>query len=128
MANSDLAESQRMQPSAHLTEKSRAPLRLHLSKLYGHSMRQPTTSIFIAAALLATASISANASNAVFDFENQPILTETPFSMTNDGVTATFSGPADVDPGAFGISSNFPSPTGFVYRLMDGDFLTIGSA
>ena len=63
----------------------------------------------ITAALLATASLSANASNALFDFENQPIATETPFSITDKGVIATFSGPLDIDPGAFGISSNFPS-------------------
>jgi hypothetical protein len=80
------------------------------------------------ACVLTAASLSASAANVVFDFENQPIFTETPFTLTNAGVSATFSGPADVDPGAFGIASNFPSPTGFQYRLMNGDFLTIGSA
>ena len=68
------------------------------------------------------------AANVVYDFENQPIPTETPFTLTAGGTSATFAGPADVDPGAFGISSNFPTPTGFQYRLMQGDFLTIGSA
>lgn len=82
----------------------------------------------VAASLFAAAAAPAHAANARFDFENQPIFTETPFSLSDGGVTATFAGPADVDPGAFGISSNFPSPTGFQYRLMRGDFLTIGSA
>lgn len=71
---------------------------------------------------------AANASVAIFDFENQTIGTETPFTLVSAGLSATFAGPADVDPGAFGISSNFATPTGFQYRLMNGDFLTIGSA
>jgi hypothetical protein len=69
-----------------------------------------------------------HAAVALYDFENQPIFTETPFTLVSAGVSATFAGPSDVDPGAFGISSNFQSPTGFQYRLMSGDFLTIGSA
>jgi hypothetical protein len=69
-----------------------------------------------------------HATVALYDFENQPIFTETPFTLVSAGVSATFAGPSDVDPGAFGISSNFQSPTGFQYRLMSGDFLTIGSA
>lgn len=83
---------------------------------------------FIASAILSMASLQAQAATALFDFENQPFGTETPFSITASGLTATFAGPADVDPGAFGISTNFPSTTGYQYRLMSGDFLTIGSA
>ena len=74
------------------------------------------------------AALPARATSANFDFENLPLATETPFQVSNDGVTAQFSGPSSVDPGAFGISTNFPSPTGFQYRLMSGDFLTVGSA
>lgn len=92
-------------------------------------MKRLTSSITLAAAVLITAAaLPAQAANVSFDFENQPIFTETPFSMTSGGVTASFAGPADVDPGAFGIASNFQTPTGFQYRLMQGDFLTIGSA
>lgn len=80
------------------------------------------------AAMLGAHLASAGAVTVLFDFENQPIYTETPFSIAGGGITATFSGPKDVDPGAFGIASNFPSPTGLQYRLMSGDFLTIGSA
>jgi hypothetical protein len=80
------------------------------------------------ASLTAAVSLPAQAAPVLFDFENQPIFTETPFSLANGGVTASFAGPADVDPGAFGILSNFLTPTGFQYRLMQGDFLTIGSA
>lgn len=81
-----------------------------------------------AAAALFAAAMPAAAATALFDFENQPIFTETPFTLTTGNVSATFTGPADVDPGAFGISSNFLTPTGFQYQLMQGDFLTIGSA
>lgn len=81
----------------------------------------------VAAASFAAA-MPAAASTALFDFENQPIFTETPFTLTTGHVSATFSGPADVEPGAFGISSNFLTPTGFQYQRMQGDFLTIGSA
>jgi hypothetical protein len=76
----------------------------------------------------ALVSSSARAAVALYDFENQPIFTETPFTLVSAGVSATFAGPSGVDPGAFGISSNFQSPTGFQYKLMNGDFLTIGSA
>jgi hypothetical protein len=82
----------------------------------------------IAAAALTTSAIPAAAAVVLYDFENQPIFTETPFTLTSGGVSAAFAGPSAVDPGAFGIASNFPSPTGFQYRLMSGDFLTIGSA
>lgn len=91
-------------------------------------MKPLRLSLGMAAAALFAASMPAAAATALFDFENQPIFTETPFTLTTGGVSATFAGPADVDPGAFGISSNFPSPTGFQYRLMQGDFLTLGSA
>ncbi|MDB6002253.1 MAG: hypothetical protein JWP52_3952 [Rhizobacter sp.] len=91
-------------------------------------MKLSRLSIGIAVAVLFAASIPAQAASVLYDFENQPIFTETPFTMTAGGVSATFAGPSDVDPGAFGISSNFQSPTGFQYRLMNGDFLTIGSA
>lgn len=65
----------------------------------------------------------------LFDFENQPLGTETPFILASaGGLTATFTGPADIDPGAFGISSNIVQPGGPAYRLMNVDFLTIGSA
>jgi hypothetical protein len=77
---------------------------------------------------LSLVSAPAHAAVALFDFENQPIFTETPFTLVSSGVSATFAGPAGVDPGAFGISSNFATPTGFQYRTMNGDFLTIGSA
>lgn len=85
----------------------------------------------IAAALVvafAIASSPARATVALYDFENQSIGTETPFTLVSSGLTAAFSGPSGVDPGAFGISSNFATPTGFQYQLMSGDFLTIGSA
>jgi hypothetical protein len=82
----------------------------------------------VSIAALALASSPARAAVALFDFENQPIPTETPFTLVSSGLAATFSGPSDVDPGAFGISSNFLTPTGFQYQLMNGDFLTIGSA
>ncbi len=71
---------------------------------------------------------AAEAAPVTFDFENLPIATETPFTIESSGLSATFAGPPDVDPGAFGISSNFLTSTGFRYRLMNGDFLTIGSA
>ncbi len=80
----------------------------------------------LAAAALCVAHVQA--ATATFDFENQPIPTETPFAMTAGSLSASFAGPSDVDPGAFAISTNYPSPTGYAYRLMDGDFLTIGSA
>jgi len=86
----------------------------------------PLAGSVLAAALACAA--PARAATALFDFENQPIFTETPFTMSAAGVSATFSGPADVDPGAFGISSNYQTPTGFTYRLMSVDFLTVGSA
>jgi len=80
----------------------------------------------VAATLLAIAS-PAHASVATFDFENQNIGTETPFSLTNNGVTATFASTGD-DPsgfgGAFGIVANF----GSTYKRMSGDFLSVGSA
>jgi hypothetical protein len=89
-------------------------------------MKYRTRLLTLAVAALGAA--QAHAATALFDFENQPLFTETPFAMTASGVTAEFSGPPDLDPGAFGISTNFPSPTGTVYRLMSGDFLTVGSA
>lgn len=79
-------------------------------------------------AAFALASSPARATVALFDFENQPIGTETPFTLVSSGLSATFAGSSGVDPGAFGISSNFQTPTGFQYQLMNGDFLTIGSA
>lgn len=83
----------------------------------------------IAAISIAASALASSAANAaVYDFENQPIGTETPFTLVSGGLSATFAGPSGVDPGAFGISSNFLTPTGFQYRLMNGDFLTIGSA
>jgi hypothetical protein len=85
----------------------------------------------ISCALIAGSALlpsSARAATAVYNFENQPIGTETPFTLVSNGLSATFAGPNGVDPGAFGISSNFLTPTGFQYRLMNGDFLTVGSA
>lgn len=83
----------------------------------------------MACALIAgSALLPSSARAALYDFENQSIGTETPFTLVSAGLSATFAGPAGVDPGAFGISSNFLTPTGFQYRLMNGDFLTIGSA
>ena len=90
--------------------------------------RLPLFAGLAAASLAALVALPAAAATVSFDFENQPIFTETPFSLEQPGLAAAFSGPADVDPGAFGISSNFATPTGFIYRLMTGDFLTIGSA
>jgi hypothetical protein len=84
------------------------------------------TAVLIAGSALVSS--PTHAAVALYDFENQPIFTETPVTLVSAGVSATFAGPSDVDPGAFGISSNFQSPTGFQYRLMSGDFLTIGSA
>ena len=85
----------------------------------------------IAAASIAAFALTpstARAAVALFDFENQQIGTETPFTLVSSGLSATFSGPSGVDPGAFGIGSNFQTPTGFQYQTMTGDFLTIGSA
>src|SRR5215813_2853061 len=62
---------------------------------------------------------SARAAVALYDFENQPIGTETPFTLVSSGLSAAFAGPSGVDPGAFGISSNFLTPTGFQYQLMN---------
>lgn len=66
---------------------------------------------------------------APYGFEDQPIGVQTPFAAAIDGVTATFSGPAVVDPGAFAVSFNsssgpFPAP----YRTLTQAFLTVGSA
>lgn len=80
------------------------------------------------ASIAGSAVLPSSAHAALYDFENQSIGTETPFTLVSAGLSATFAGPAGVDPGAFGISSNFKTPTGFQYRLMNGDFLTIGSA
>lgn len=91
-------------------------------------MKRHLVSIGCAAAALLASALPARAANPVFDFENQPIVTETPFGLVNSGYTATFIGAANVDPGAFAISSNFVGPTGFAYQSMSGDFLTIGSA
>jgi hypothetical protein len=44
----------------------------------------------------------------VFDFEDVPVGTSTPFSETNNGVTASFSSPAD--PGGFTITPSFWAP------------------
>lgn len=82
----------------------------------------------VSIAAFALASPPARAAVALYDFENQSIGTETPFTLVSSGLSATFAGPSNVDPGAFGISSNFLTPTGFQYQLMNGDFLTIGSA
>jgi hypothetical protein len=43
--------------------------------------------------------------DAVFDFNSVPIGTATPFSVTVNGLTATFSSPAD--PGGFEVTSGF---------------------
>ena len=94
-----------------------------------HPMKRPRPILRgLVAGLLAAAASHVQAADVSFDFENQPIGTETPFSMTRQGLEASFAGPADVDPGAFGIGSNFQTATGFQYRLMQGDFLTIGTA
>jgi hypothetical protein len=81
----------------------------------------------IAAIILATA--PARAATLLYDFENQPLMMETPFTLSSSGIAATFTGRGDdAFGGAFAIASNFQTPTGFQYRLMTGDFLTIGSA
>src|SRR4051794_19211065 len=65
----------------------------------------------------------AQAATATYDFEAQaPFTTFTPFSIPDNGVTATFSSP--VDPGGFGVVPAFfatltgnvllsPGPAGF---------------
>jgi hypothetical protein len=64
----------------------------------------------IAASAVATAlylgqSGTALAATATYDFEAQAPPTSTPFSVTNNGVTASFSSPAD--PGGFTIFTSF---------------------
>lgn len=83
---------------------------------------------FLSAAVLGLAVASgaadmARATTATYDFEAQtPFTTFTPFSITDNGVTATFSSP--VDPGGFGVVTAFfatltgnvlvsPGPAGF---------------
>lgn len=81
------------------------------------------------AAMLVLPLTSVHAAVLLYDFENQPLGTETPFTLQAGGVVATLAGSGDdATAGAFAISSNFATPTGFQYRLMNGDFLTIGSA
>ena len=54
----------------------------------------------------------AAATTATFNFDNDTAGTLTPFSDTNNGITATFSSPSD--PGAFGIGvpATFKTLTG----------------
>jgi len=52
----------------------------------------------------------------LFDFEDQSFGADTPFSITNGLLTATFASPAD--PGAFGITSAFP-----LFTIMSGNIL-----
>lgn len=82
-----------------------------------------------AAALLAAHPEPSRAAAINFDFEGRALGAQTPLSITSGGLTATFSGPAGVDPGAFEISYNsssgpFPAP----YRTLQVAFLTVGNA
>lgn len=72
--------------------------------------------------------VQAHAGTASFDVENPQIGTRTPFSMTAGGLTTAFAGPPHIASGAFGVSPNFPSPTGFAYRLTADNLLSVGMA
>jgi hypothetical protein len=52
----------------------------------------------IAAIILATA--PARAATLLYDFENQPLMTETPFTLNSSGIAATFTGRGDDASGA----------------------------
>lgn len=85
--------------------------------------------VTLAAALAMLAVIPARGEAITFDLEGESLPTQTPFVVDRGGLTATFAGSADVDPGAFAISFNsasgpFPAP----YRTLQGAFLTIGDA
>lgn len=80
-------------------------------------------------ALLAAGAGPSRAAVVAFDFEGQALGAQTPLVIATGGLTATFSGPSTVDPGAFEVSYNsssgpFPTP----YRTLDVAFLTVGSA
>lgn len=82
-----------------------------------------------AAALLAASSGPSGAVAITFDFEGQALGAQTPLTLRNNGLSATFAGPAGVDPDAFEISYNsssgpFPAP----YRTLQVAFLTVGNA
>lgn len=82
-----------------------------------------------AIALLAASPESSRAAAIAFEFESLALGAETPLASTSGGLTATFSGPAGVDPGAFALSFNsssgpFPAP----YRTLQVAFLTTGNA
>ena len=92
-------------------------------------MKRLFLSLGLAVAAGFVATVPAHATALLYDFENQPLTIETPFTLQSSGVAATFVGTGDdAFGGAFSISSNFQTSTGFLYRLMSGDFLTIGSA
>jgi hypothetical protein len=83
----------------------------------------------VVTALLLASPATVSAAPILYDFEDQPIGTVTPLTMTESGLSATFAGPSAIDPGAFQISFNsssgpFPAP----YRTMDDTFLTVGPA
>ena len=83
----------------------------------------------LAAACLSACSSFANAAPVLFDFEAQDIGAATPLPITVGGLTAVFSGPSSVDPGAFEVSYNSSSgPFGPPYRTLTTSFLTVGSA
>lgn len=73
------------------------------------SVRPTLFAATAAAALLAFAG-SASATTATFNFDSDATGTFTPFTDTNNGISAAFSSPAD--PGGFGIIP--ASSTGFV--------------
>jgi hypothetical protein len=70
----------------------------------------------LAVPLLAAAG-RAEATIATFDFGTQTFGMDTPFSMTDSGVTANFSSPA-ADPGGFAITSSFGLTSNFTGDLL----------
>lgn len=80
-------------------------------------------------ACLAACPASGHAAPILFNFEDQAIGAATPLSATAGGLTAMFSGPAAVDPGAFEVSYNSSSgPFRAPYRTLTTSFLTVGTA
>lgn len=86
-------------------------------------------SMLAGAALMALAGLPAPASAAIFTFADAPLGAETPFTLAAGGLSATFSGPGSVDPGAFQVAYNSSSgPLGAPYRTLGSAFLTVGPA
>lgn len=86
--------------------------------------------LLTSAALAVVAGLPAPASAAaVFDFGAAPLGAETPLILAAGGLSATFSGPASVDPGALQVAYGSSSgPLGAPYRSLGSAFLTVGPA